>query len=114
MHRTEHAKMRSIASFLVCLAALPAAAASFDCNKAATPDEFAICGDPQLSNLDSKIAAAFAQARDAAGKATALSIARAFMAQRKACGGDKACIMASQEAVLERYRAVGASGVPPT
>jgi uncharacterized protein len=31
------------------VAVLPAAGASFDCAKAATPFEMAICGDPDLS-----------------------------------------------------------------
>jgi len=34
-------------------------AASFDCNKATTEAEIAICGDPELSELDSEIGEAF-------------------------------------------------------
>jgi uncharacterized protein len=37
-----------------------ARAASFDCAKAATPSEVAICGDPTLSALDSQLGAAYA------------------------------------------------------
>ena len=36
-----------------------ARAASFDCNKATTEAEIAICGDPELSELDSQIGEAF-------------------------------------------------------
>jgi uncharacterized protein len=45
--------------------ASPASAAgpSFDCAKAKAPDEIAICGDEQLSQLDRLMAAAYDEAR---------------------------------------------------
>jgi uncharacterized protein YecT (DUF1311 family) len=53
--------------FAAALAALlflgsPAAAASFDCNKAQTPFEMAICSDPELSLQDDTLAQAYATA----------------------------------------------------
>ncbi len=41
------------------LTGCPVWAASFDCAKAATPQEHAICGDPELSQLDGELAAAY-------------------------------------------------------
>ena len=42
-----------IAAAAVCAAlASPAGAASFDCKKAAAPDEIAICANPDLSALE--------------------------------------------------------------
>lgn len=54
-------------AFLLALAlfaslSLPAAAASFDCAKAATPFEHAICDDPGLSAADERLARSFATA----------------------------------------------------
>ena len=50
---------------LLALAATPVSAASFDCNKAGTPLEHAICGDPALSQVDTDMANAFSAARKA-------------------------------------------------
>jgi uncharacterized protein len=48
--------------FAVSLLAVPAQAASFSCEAAATPIEEAICGDERLSETDSVMALAFAHA----------------------------------------------------
>lgn len=55
-----HARIATIAYLILIL---PAAAASFDCNKASTPLEYAICGDPELSRADENMADAFAAMR---------------------------------------------------
>ncbi len=44
------------ATVLTIACAGTAAAASFDCSKAAAPDEIAICANPDLSNLDVQMA----------------------------------------------------------
>lgn len=56
--------IRCLAAILVLLgaSALPAAAASFDCSKAATPFERAICDIPELSAADELLAKSFATA----------------------------------------------------
>jgi uncharacterized protein len=46
---------------LLCFFKLPAHAVSFDCNKASTPFEKAVCSDAELSKLDSKLAEAYKQ-----------------------------------------------------
>ncbi len=48
---------------LLAATSLPAAAASFDCAKAASPIERAICADPKLSAADGALGEAFAKAR---------------------------------------------------
>ena len=48
--------------------ATPGLAASFDCNKAATPLEYAICGNPDLSRADERMSAAFSAARSRLSK----------------------------------------------
>ncbi len=92
-------------------------AASFDCSRAATPDEHAVCSDPQLSQLDEVVATAFGQAKvaspgDQDGSATAY--ARQFLKDRRACSADRSCLFATYAAVLTTYRDLGAKQpVPP-
>ncbi len=81
-------------------AAAPAAAQSYDCAKAATPDEIAVCGDPLLSELDTVQAAFYRRLRhytthfdNAMGlQAQLRDEARAFLRRRAACGADRACL----------------------
>jgi uncharacterized protein len=47
---------------LALLPSLASHAASFDCTKAQSPDEKAICAHPELSRLDEEMAQAYAQA----------------------------------------------------
>lgn len=88
-------------SLLIALfAALPLAghAASFDCKKASTPSETAICQDSALSKLDSDLAAVWKDALARSKNAAALKSAQLrWLAQRNACGGDAPCI-------TDRYR----------
>ena len=83
---------------------LGAKAASFDCGRASTPDERAVCADPQLSQLDSIAGEAFSRVRQVAGPAEIMPIARDFLADRRACGAATACIMASYVAVIGTYQ----------
>jgi uncharacterized protein len=96
--------LRVLPSFLaVSLLALavPAEAASFDCSKAEAPDEVAVCGNAQLSELDTEMGALwftyqripFLMGANAARKEDA----EAFLQERKACGGDEACIRKAYE-----------------
>lgn len=77
-------------------ATAPAHAASFDCGKARTADERAVCADPALSALDSEMGGLwFAYSRlpmlmGASGARR--DDAQAFLAARGACGADAACI----------------------
>ncbi len=82
-------------------AAAPASGPSYDCAKAVTPVERAICDDPSLAALDRTLDAAYVQAmRDwpADEKTAQRTAQRAWMANRNACakaGDVNACIMAS-------------------
>jgi len=86
---------------LACSAA-PAVAASFDCDKAGTPVERAICQQPPLGELDSKINDSYLRAT---GSMTAQDAAalrteqRAWLKTRNACAGSaselNACLTAS-------------------
>src|SRR5579872_2558280 len=70
----------------------PAHAASFNCNQAAAPAEFAICGDPKLSQLDSAIGVAYAQRL--ALDPPVRRIQRGWLKARNVgCGKDRGCLL---------------------
>jgi uncharacterized protein len=80
-----------------------AEAASFDCARASTPTERAICSDPQLSALDSRLQGAY-DARVTRDQGVR-ELERGWLAARNAgCGKDVACLKrftAAQIAWLE-------------
>jgi uncharacterized protein len=81
---------------LAALIALPAQAASFDCAEARAPDEIAICANPQLSALDSEMGGlwyAYSRVPMLMGSnGNRQDAAQAFLATRRQCGGDVACL----------------------
>ena len=98
---------RTITPFLVMLTCLlwgPVVAAerpSFDCAKAGTPTEKAICGNDRLARLDRAIAKALIGLKDSFGEL--IEEQTAFMTQRDTCGADVACLtreMDSRRAAL--------------
>jgi uncharacterized protein len=97
------------------LLASPALAAgpSFDCSKAKAPDEIAICGDAQLSELDRLWASAYDAARRASGRSSALSVARNGLAARSNCDGERRCIMSVEVAVILKFQDLGAKVTVP-
>jgi uncharacterized protein len=99
------------------LATSHAHAASFDCARAASPDEHAVCSDPQLSQLDELVARAFGQAKLALpgdGEGSPVAYAHAFLKERRTCAADRSCIFGTYVAVLTTYRDLGAKEpVPP-
>lgn len=90
-----------------------AGAAGFDCAKATTADERAVCADERLSDLDSLLGRAYAEAKKAATFDDVKQVAQDFLADRKACRSDAACILASYVSVLGQLQMRGArDGVP--
>jgi uncharacterized protein len=101
------------------LIATSAEAASFDCAKSVAPEERAVCADPQLSELDSELGKAFAQAKkvsasDKQEMDKLMAVARAFLTQRHACGATRACLIASYAGALEGYSTVGSEIAMPS
>jgi len=86
---------------LAVLSSTPAAAASFDCTKAQSKDEIAICKNAYLGEMDSLVSAAYATYEAEFQKKGA--VAKAFLADRRACAGDEACIATVQSRMLETY-----------
>jgi uncharacterized protein YecT (DUF1311 family) len=79
--------------------------ASFDCQKAGTATEKAICSDIPLARLDRDLADAYAQAlswaSDDAEKTRIRDAQRKWIGERDACGGDVACLTAAYDARLK-------------
>ncbi|MEO0762140.1 MAG: peptidoglycan-binding protein, partial [Pseudomonadota bacterium] len=71
---------------------------SFDCARASTPTEFAICDDAALADLDRELSAAWSDAR-ALGADTGQQ--RAWMQRRNACGASAPCIAEAMETRIE-------------
>ncbi|MEM9782667.1 MAG: peptidoglycan-binding protein, partial [Pseudomonadota bacterium] len=72
---------------------------SFDCARASTATESAICEDPGLAALDRELATAWSSAR-AVGVDAATQ--RAWIARRDACGAARDCIAEEMESRIER------------
>ncbi|WP_246702508.1 lysozyme inhibitor LprI family protein [Starkeya sp. ORNL1] len=70
-------------------------AASFPCSQASAPDEIAICRTPDLNDADVDMSVRYEMLRALLpmGGAGALQDAqRAWLAQRRLCGGDVGCL----------------------
>lgn len=82
--------------------------ASFDCRKAGTATETAVCSDIPLARLDRALADAYAQALSWAGddaeKTRIRDAQRTWIAERNACGGDIGCLSSAYEARLKALR----------
>lgn len=78
--------------------------ASFDCAKAGTATEKAICSDVALARLDRNLADTYAQAlswaSDDAEKTKIRDAQRAWIGERNACGGDTGCLTTAYESRL--------------
>jgi uncharacterized protein len=79
------------------LLAIPAHAASYDCAKARTADERAVCASRSLSELDVEMAVRF----DTISGLVAMGMRgdmgdaqRAFLASRRRCSSDASCLTA--------------------
>lgn len=83
-------------------------AASFDCNKAAQPDELAICSHPDISALDSEMGGlwfAYSKVPMYMGSNGArMDEAQEFLAQRGKCGGNVACLRPLYQARIEMLK----------
>lgn len=90
-----------------------AQAASFDCGKAASADEIAICANPSLLQADDMVNQAYLAAVHAAGKRTARAKAQEMLAKRKACGSDVKCIADIQNQTLQELQSIAQDDSSP-
>ncbi|MBB3302867.1 uncharacterized protein FHT72_006803 [Rhizobium sp. BK077] len=103
--------VRSGMLIFVCLimgaafAASPASAASFDCRKASSADEHAICSNDELSGLDDAMAAGFREARRQA-PVVVKPLSRSLLAERRACGADIDCLKTTMTKAVGAYKSI--------
>ncbi|MCD2171844.1 lysozyme inhibitor LprI family protein [Rhizobium sp. C4] len=81
-------------------------AASFDCGKAKSADEVAICGNPELSHRDMIADEMYRKAVEVAGASAAKPLARSALQERAACGSDVACIAKAQQGLVDALAAL--------
>ncbi len=100
--------MRWMLAALALAGAAPAAAASFDCSRARTPDEITVCKTPALSMRDSEMGGlwyAFSRVPMMMGSNGARrDDAEQFLAQRAKCGRDVGCIAQAYDARIASLR----------
>jgi uncharacterized protein len=96
-------------------AVTPAIAASFDCARASRPDERAICAHPKLSDMDVEMATLYRVrlqmpmlmgSRGAAGDEQL-----AWLAKRRACGGDVGCLTSAYRSRIDQLGNIIADGM---
>ncbi len=102
------------AALALSLCRTEARAASFDCAKATSVEEKAVCADPKLSQLDTLLGRAFSEAKKSAGtdhddQAKVAAVARVFLKQRQGCGAARPCLVASYAGAIEGYGMSGAT-----
>lgn len=83
-----------------------AGAASFNCAKSSAPDEYAICSNPSLSNMDVEMATLFRVRMQIpmlmGAKGAAQDEQRAWLQQRTACGASVACLGAAYQRRIDQ------------
>jgi uncharacterized protein len=89
--------------------ATQAEAASFDCNRARTPDEKAVCRNAGLSELDSEMAALWYSYKRFPFLMGASGVrqddARQFLADRRQCGANVSCLRRVYQARIKALKA---------
>lgn len=99
------------------LAAGPGLAASFDCSKAATPTEHAICDNPQLSSLDDQTAGLYYTLISGGAPQATASVAdvkkeqAAFIHKRDQCGANYNCLIDAYTAQIMYLKAASGKGM---
>jgi len=107
--------MRTAIGIVFCLVLIPSArAATFDCDKASTFAEKAICSDSRLTAMDDELGRLYKAALASAPDKTALkSEQKAWLAARDSCQDD-ACIMKAYSDRIASLKGAGNSGVTGT
>ena len=90
------------------IAAAAAASPSFDCNRARYPDEYAICANSELADLDILVARGYAYLKSTQGAFAADTVGVPFWKARHACGSDLPCIRQREVQAINAYQANGA------
>ena len=82
---------------------------SFDCRRAQTAVEHAICNDPELSRLDGQLAKAYSDALDGVQGQARIALRdaqRAWLVERDACAEDPWPVLCTRDAMVARIDAL--------
>jgi uncharacterized protein len=107
---------QALAIVMLVLAGSPSAAASFDCAKAVTADEKAICASRSLNDKDVQMALLFDLDRRlmSMGSRDAMRDDQsAWLVQRRRCGTDRICLHRSYDRRIAVLRGIIDSRVYP-
>lgn len=97
------------------LFATPAFGASFDCTKATTRNEKAICADPRLSRADEEMARAYEAARQSSPSSQSLARSHAgWLRQLQSCNNDECLLKGYGRRIEELHGAAAAFGATGT
>jgi uncharacterized protein len=92
-------------------------AASFDCAKASTPTEHAICDNPQLSMLDEQTAGLYYTLISGGAPEATTSVdavkkqQAAFVTKRNQCGANYSCLIDAYTAQIMYLKAASGQGM---
>lgn len=92
-------------------------AASFDCAKASTPTEHAICDNPQLSSLDDQTAGLYYTLISGGAPEATTSVdavkkqQEAFVAKRNRCGANYNCLIDAYTDQIMYLKAASGQGM---
>ena len=84
--------MKRCLLLLALLPSLASHAASFDCAKAQSQDEKAICRHPEISRLDEEMAQAYAQTLKGNNASGVKAAQRQWLQERRGCGSSVPCL----------------------
>ena len=88
--------------FSLSLWSLPTHAASFDCSKATTETEIAICNDDELGALDERMSEAYKRARLSQDGEQYKNEQFKWLKKRDLCSGDKQCLKNAYNSILTK------------
>jgi uncharacterized protein len=87
--------LAALSTMLLTAAGHPVQAASFDCTRAETADEKAVCADRQLNDEDVEMSVLYTQLKPLLGMGARGDLDEAqvtWLKRRGVCGGDLACL----------------------
>ena len=101
------AVLKSLSLTLCCAGLLPLAAlaASYDCTRASTAAEIAVCDDPKLNRMDEDLAVTYRSLIDRLPPRQATQLRddqRSWLVARDSCGADVRCLRARYQERMAR------------
>ena len=100
-------RLTSLVALLMTAGWQPAAAASFDCSKAETADEKAVCADRKLNDEDVEMAVLYTQLKPFLGMGARGDMEdeqATWLKRRAACGADRACLSKAYQERVQQLR----------